>query len=300
MKSFISIFFSLFVFTISTLSAQEIVSNVMINSEKVETTEKTVFTTMKNDITSFINTRKWTNDDFNTEERIKVNIFLTLTEGNVVNGTYQANLQIQATRPVYNSNYETVILNFLDKNFIFEYLPSQPMYFNENSFLNNLTSNLGYYMYIILGMDYDSFSPLGGTPYFEKARSISNIALASGQGWNESEMINRIWLQENFNSQQFLPFREGFYKYHRHSLDGILKNADTSRVVALEFLRSIKQVNIQKPSSIVLKTFFFAKNDELVNLFSKGDRKVREEASLLLRELDPLNTEKYLKILKNN
>jgi hypothetical protein len=299
MKSLFTVIFFSFYFLFTAANAQEINCNVIINSEKVQTTEKSYFTSMKNDITNFINNRKWTNDAFNPEERIKMNLFITLLDGDVNKGNYSATVQVQAIRPVYNSSYETVILNFLDKNFAFDYLPSQPMYFNETSFLNDLTANLGYYVYMALGMDYDSFAPLGGTPYFDKARTIAQAAMISGRGWDESESNSRYWLQENFNSQQFLAFREGFYKYHRLALDNFTENQDKNREIVLEFLRALKQVNILKPYSLGIRSMFLAKNDEFVNVFSRGDRKIREEASQLLRELDPLNSEKYMKILKN-
>lgn len=280
------------------VQAQELNCNVNINSEKIQTTEKRVFETMKKDITNFLNSRQWTNDVYKPEERIKCNIQITLESGNVTDGYFKGSIQILSLRPVFNSSYETILINYLDREMEFEYRESQPMYFNENSYLSNLTSILAYYAYIVIGADQDSFASLGGAPYFDKARNILNAALFSAPGWDDKENNGRHWLQENYNSQLLLPFREGFYKYHRLVLDNFEENQDEKRKDVLEFLKAIKQVNLLKPYALVIRNFFLAKSDELVNIFSKGDLKVREEASKLLRELDPLNSEKYMKIMR--
>lgn len=294
----IHIIFFILIFQGLYVQAQELNCNVSINAEKIQTSDRRVFETMQKDIASFINTRKWTDDAFETEERIKCNILITLEKGVVTAGSYEGSIQILALRPVYGATYETVLLNFLDRSFQFEYRESIQMNFNENSFLSNLTSVLGYYINIIVGMDYDSFAPLGGSPYFEKARNILNTAMSSAPGWDEGKDYNgRYWLQENMNHQQIAEFREGFYKYHRVALDSFDENQDEKRKEILEYLKSIRQVNILKPYSIVIKSFFLAKSDELVGVFSKGDMKVREEAARILRELDPLNSEKYQRIL---
>jgi len=297
------IFFSFcFCFLLFPAFSQELDCTVLINSEKIQTTEKSVFETMKRDITNFLNGQKWTSDAFNPEERIKCTVYITLMDGNVTTGAYTATIQVQAVRPVFNTNYESTLLNYLDKDFNFQYLPSQQLYFNENSYSSNLTSMLGYYAYIILGLDYDSFSKLGGSPYFEKARNVLNAALFSAEngGWDEkvSNGGGRYWLQENLNHQLFRPFREGFYKYYRFGMDTFIENADTSRTIILDFLKGIKQVNSLKPASLMVGIFFTTNSDELINIFSKGNQKVKEEAFSLLRELDPRNSEKYLKIIR--
>lgn len=278
--------------------AQELDCNVNINSQKIQTTEKRVFETMTKDITNFLNSQQWTNDVYKPEERIKCNIQITLESGNVTDGYFEGSIQVLSVRPIFNSSYETVLLNFLDRDMKFEYRESQPMYFNENSYLSNLTSILAYYAYIIIGTDHDSFSNLGGSPYFDKARNILNAALFSAPGWDDKETNGKHWLQENYNNQLLLPYREGFYNYHRLVLDTFENDQEEKREEVLEFLKVIKQVNLLKPYALVIRSFFLAKSDEMVNIFSKGDRQIREEASKLLRELDPLNSEKYLKITR--
>ncbi len=280
------------------IHAQEINCNVSVNAEKIQATDRRVFETMQKDIATFINTRKWTDDAFETEEQIKCNVLITLEKGSVTGGNYEGSIQIQSLRPVYGTGYESVLINFLDRSFQFEYRESIQMNFNENSFLSNLTSVLGYYVNIIIGLDYDSFSPMGGSAYFEKARNILNTAMGSAPGWDEGKDYNgRYWLQENMNHQQLTEFREGFYKYHRIALDSFEENQDEKRKEILEFLKVMRQTNILKPYSIIIRSFFLAKSDELVGIFSKGDMKAREEALRILRELDPLNSEKYQRIM---
>lgn len=295
------IFCTYFIFFSAILAmSQELECNVIINSEKIQTTEKKVFESMRKDITDFLNNRNWSDDAYKPEERIKCNFVITLLSlsGNVNNGFYSGTIQVQSLRPVFNTSYETVLINYLDKDLSFSYSESQPLYFNENSYTTNLTSVLGYYAYLILGVDYDSFSSLGGNPYFDKARNILNAAASNADGWDDRESNGRYWLQENYNSQQVALFREGFYNYHRLVLDSFAENQEEKRKEVLEFLKVIKQVNLLKPYALVIRSFFLAKSDELVNIFSQGDMKIRAEASRLLRELDPLNSEKYVKILR--
>lgn len=294
-KISVVIFFLLFV---TATYAQELNCTVIINHEKVQTTEKTIFQDMQSEITNFLNNTRWTNDVFAPAERIKCNIEITLISGNVPEGQYSGTLQIRSSRPVYGTDYESILLNFLDKEFAFTYLPSQPIYFNENTYLSDITSVLGYFAYIIIGLDYDSFSSLGGTPYYEKARNVLNAAMFSGVGWSEKESNGRYWLSENLNHQQMVPLREGLYKYHRLAMDNFIDNPDEGRKIIMEFLQTVKQVNINKPASLIVRTYFLAKAPELIQLFSKGDIKVRTEAASLLKQLDPLNSDKYNEILR--
>lgn len=278
--------------------SQELNCMVRINHEKVQTTEKNVFQVMQSELTNFLNNTRWTNDVFAPEERIQCNVEITLMGGNVSEGNYAGTIQIRSSRPIYGTDYECVLLNYLDKEFSFSYRPGQPMNFNENTYLSEVTSVLAYYAYIIIGIDYDSFSPLGGTPYFEKARNILNAAMFSGVGWLDKEPNGRYWLSENLNHQLMIPFREGIYNYHRLAMDTFTESPDEGRVTILEFLKTVKQVNINKPNSLFSRTFFTAKAPELTQLFAKGDIKVRTEAANLLKQLDPLNSEKYNEILR--
>lgn len=278
--------------------AQELNCNVTIDGQNVQMTaaDKTLIADLKIAITNFMNNRKWTNDVFNPEEKIKCNIFITIRAIPAF-GSFEASGSIQSSRPVFESAYESTLLNYFDQKFNFEYNPSQQMDFNENTFFSNITSMLAFYAYVIIGMDYDSFSKLGGSPYFEKARNIANVAQGAQDAWTQSESVNnRYWLIENLNNQQMTPMREGMYTFHRLAMDTFIKNAEQSQKDILEVLQKIRLVRISNPYSILVKSFFLAKVNELVSIFSGATPEMKKSASDLLKELDPLNTEKYSKI----
>lgn len=293
-------YFLLLVFSVFSVwcYAQELNCNITIDMSQMPASDKFIFDDLKEAMTRFMNEKKWTNDAFNPEERIRCNIFLTITGGG--NGEYSATAQIQSSRPIYGTNYESTLLNYIDKEFNFEYSQGQPMDFNENSYFNNLTSMLGFYAYVIIGMDYDTFSKLGGNPYFEKMRNIANAAQSVGGGWKVfGDQNNRASLSENLNSQQLLPFREGLYTYHRIAMDKFNSDQDANRKEILGVLTKLKSVNSLKPYSVLIRSFFLAKKDELIKIFSQGDMQVRVSAVNILKELDPLNSEKYSEALKN-
>jgi hypothetical protein len=289
-------------------SQGEILCTVTIDvspNVQLATSDKTFLDLAKASITNLMNNTKWTNDVFNSEERILCNLYLTIT--NIpTQGVYESTAQIQSSRPVYGTGYSSEVLNFFDKKFNFEYSQSQIVNFNENSFSSNLTSMIGFYAYVIIGMDYDTFSKLGGTPYIEKTRSISNIANNSGQstaagqldGWDpNSGDNNRAWLTENLNHQQMIPFREGLYTYHRLGMDKYQEAPEQARTEIFGVLTKIKAVNAIKPYSVVIRSFFTAKYTELINIFTDATPEMKQKVVPLLRELDPLNGEKYNAIL---
>jgi hypothetical protein len=279
-------------------NAQELNCNVNIDNSNVQLTaaDKTLLNDLKIQITNFMNNRKWTNDAYNPEERIKCNIFITIKEVPAF-GSFVATASIQSSRPIYGSMYESTLLNFFDKNFNFTFRPSEPFDFNENTFFSNLTSMLGFYAYVIIGMDFDSFSKLGGTPHFERARNIANVAQNEEAGWTQNESTNnRYWLIENLNNQQMMPLREGLYTYHRIALDNFINDPEAGRKEILGMLTKVKQVTQFNPYSILVKSFFLAKVSELVKIFSEANSQMRPSAVELLQQLDPLNSEKYNQI----
>jgi len=270
--------------------------NIDASNVQLTAADKTLLTDLKTNIQNFMNNRKWTNDVFNPEERIKCNIFITIKSIPAF-GSFEATASIQSSRPVYESTYETTLLNFFDKSFNFVYQPSQPFDFNENTYFYNITSMLGFYAYVILGMDYDSFSKLGGTPHFEKARNIANVAQNEEAGWTQGESTNnRYWLIENLNNQQLITVREGFYIYHRLALDTFTKNPEQGRKDILEVLKKMNQARQYSPFSILIKSFFLAKTSELINVYKEASPPLKTQAVEILRELDPPNGEKYVQI----
>lgn len=280
------------------VAAQELNCNVVVNADQIQTSERGVFEDMQTSISQFMSTRKWTNDVFSAEERINCNIIITIDKMPSI-GSFNATVQVQSARPIYNTNYESILFNFADREWEFEYVESQPLEFNENTFISNLTSMLAFYAYVIIGLDYDSFGELAGTAYFQKARDIANNAQNSNrQGWDSfGNTRNRYWLIENLTNQQMNPVREGLFTYHRQALDIFEQNADNSRAKVLEVLREINKIKDRYPNSILLISFMDAKSDELVNIFSDGTLQVKREAFDLLTKLDPTKTDKFNKIL---
>lgn len=270
--------------------------NIDASNVQLTAGDKTLLADLKTAITNFMNNRRWTEDVYSPEEKIKCNIYLTVKSVPAY-GVFEATASVQSSRPIYGSTYESTLLNYFDKNFHFEYNPSQPFDFNENAFFTNLTSMLGFYAYIIIGMDYDSFSKLGGTPYFEKARNIASIAEHSQVGWTQAESTNnRYWLIADLNNQQMIPLREGIYTYHRLAMDQFIKNPEQSRKEIYEMVSKIKLVTQYNPYSILVKSFFLAKMNELVKIFSEASSDLKPKAVELFRQLDPLNSEKYSQI----
>ncbi len=283
-----------FAIACSTL-AQELNANIIINDVQVQTQERQVIQQLRNAIANFMNTTRWTNDNYKQHERIKCNILITLTGGtDLVNGRYTANVQIQSSRPVYGSNYETVLLTFFDRNFNFEFFPSQPLIFTENLFSTNLTTTLAYYAYTILALDADSFAPQGGNAYIERMLNIlNNSQQANAQGWNNSDTRNRYFIAENLNNPQLSGYREALYLYHRKGLDYFAENAEAGRKNILEAIKKIAQVNQVRPNAVMVNAFFDSKAEEIVNIFSQADVATRKEAATILTSIDPTNANRY-------
>ena len=285
--------------TLSGAFAQELNCKVVINADQVQTTDRTVFKDMERAFANFLNTRKWTSDSYKNHERINCSIFLNISRMPSI-GNFQASAQITSGRPVFNTNYESVMLNFADRDWEFEYIESQPLEYNDNSYLSNLTSMLAYYAYIIIGMDYDSFSELGGTPYFQKALMVVNNAQSSGRsGWAAlSSNRNRYNLIENINNPQFTEMRKNNYRYHRLALDQLDKKPDESRTIILNTIKEVKKAWTVNPNAIMVITFFDAKATELVNVFSGGNITVKREAYDILTSIDSKRNI-YQKIISN-
>jgi hypothetical protein len=286
-------------FVTQRLLAQELRCNISISAAKIQGANKTVFETMQSDLYEFMNNRKWTDHQYAMDERIECTFFINLEE-QISSDEFKGSIQVQVRRPVFNSSYETILLNIKDKDFHARYIEYQTLEFNETSNKDNLTNILAYYAYIVLGMDYDSFSSEGGTEYFQKAQAIvNNSQNAREKGWKafESER-NRYWLVENILNKSYSGFRSCTYQYHRQGLDIMSDKSPEGRGVIAESLKSIQKVFRARPSLYILQVFFDAKSDELVNIFSKSFPDERNRVSVILNECDPSNGTKYEKILK--
>lgn len=282
------------------LLAQELRCNISISSTKIQGANKNLFETMQSDLYEFMNNRKWTEHQYSMDERIECSFFISLDE-QISSDEFRGSIQVQARRPVFNASYETILLNVKDNDFHAKYVEFQTLEFNESNNKDNLTNILAYYAYIILGMDYDSFSPEGGTEYFQKAQAIvNNSQNAREKGWKsfESER-NRYWLVENLLNKAYSGVRSCNYRYHRLGLDVMSEKAPDGRSVIAESLKSIQKVFRARPSLYLLQIFFDAKSDEMVNIFSQSTPDEKNRVSVILNECDPSNGNKYEKILKS-
>jgi hypothetical protein len=212
---------------------------------------------------------------------------------------FRAQVAIQSSRPVYNSDYQTVTFNWVDKDWEFSYVEYQPLEFNENIVLNNLTSMLAYYAYIIIGLDYDSFALNGGTTYLQKAQKIvNNSQNASEKGWKPYDGIrNRYWLTDNLMNPRFAGYREAFYKYHRLGLDLFSEDALTPVTTITQCLTLLNGVNTSNPNSMAIQVFFNAKSDELIGIYTNAPSKEQAQAIAMLNRMDAQHSNDYRKIL---
>jgi len=293
--------FILFIGALST-TAQELNCRVVVNAQQIQTTERNIFSDMETSFTQFLNNRKWTDDEFSSEERINCNIILTLdpNESTPSSGRWGASVQILSSRPVYNASYETVVFNFADRDWQFEYVQSQPLQFNENSFTSNITSLLAYYAYTIIGMDYDSFSELGGTRYFQIANQIvSNAQNSNYSGWSQFNSVrNRYWLSENLIGSNFEPLRKAVYEYHLKGLDVFMDDPEAARNSILNGLKLIQTANKSRPRSILTISFLDAKAEELSQIFKEGNPTQKRESYEILSKLDPSKSDTFKKIIE--
>ncbi len=296
---FIIFGFLLFVIAGHNGYGQELNCRVSVNADQVQTSDRRIFEDMETAFEQFLNNTQWTKDIFEPSERIGCNIIITLQNTPTL-GYFSGTTQIQSSRPIFNSNYESILLNFADRDWQFEYIESMPLNFNENIFTSNLTSLLAFYANVILGMDYDSYGELSGNPFFQRALNISNNAQTSNRpGWDAlGSTRNRYWLIENLTNQQMQGLRSGIYKYHRLALDTYLQSGDDARSTILTVLKNLQQVKQQYPNSIFVISFLDAKRDELINLYSEGDLNTRRQAFEILANLDPSNRARYEQMLK--
>ncbi|HSO85748.1 MAG TPA: DUF4835 family protein [Draconibacterium sp.] len=296
MKYFSLIILSLLLFAANG-SAQELRCNITVSAQRIQGANQNLFRTMQSDIYEFMNNRKWTDHVYGYDEKLRCNIMILLEE-QISADEFRGSIQVQLIRPVFDSSYETTILNIKDNDFRCRYVEFQPLEFNETSNRDNLTNILAFYAYVILGFNYDTFSPEGGTPYFEKAQSIvNNSQNLPVKGWKsfESER-NRYWLMENIMNKSYSSFRKCMYNYHRNGLDLMSQRVEEGRANIANSLRDLQTVFRKRPSTYILQMFFDSKVDELINIFSKSFPDERTRVLTILNEIDPSNGSKYARI----
>jgi hypothetical protein len=281
-------------------SAQEIKCVVQVVSSKIEGTDKRVFDDLRTSIYEFINNRKWTGYNYKIEERIECNILINVDERVSVD-QFKGTIQVQATRPVFNTSYNSTLLNFMDRDFEFDYVEQQSMDFDESTFTSNLTSVLAYYVYFILGLDGDSYALNGGDKYYQKAEAIVNSAQNRKEpGWKAYEnQKNRYWLIENMQNSAYSPMREAMYLYHRKGMDVMTENMDIGRQEITKSIEKLRKVYQERPGLFGLKLFMDVKREEIINIYSKASAVDKQRVVNILKEIDPANASKYQTILVN-
>ena len=280
------------------VSGQELRCNVQLITQQIQGTNKQVFETLQGAIYEFMNNTSWTGLKYEVYERIECNLLINLKE-QIGADEYRGTLQLQVRRPVFNTSYNTVLLNLVDNDIQFRYVEYQPLDFSETSHLSNLTSLLAYYAYVIIGFDFDSFSPEGGTPFFQKAEKIVNNAQnASEKGWRaveSSSRKNRYWLINAILDDEYASLREFIYKYHRLGMDNMYGQVDKARSDISESLKLLQKVFREKPDPFMyyLQVIIEAKSDELVNIFNESFQDEKTRAFTILSEIDPSHADKY-------
>jgi hypothetical protein len=284
----------------SAVMAQEIKVNVTINTPKLQTADPKVFQSLKTSIEEFINNQKWTEDAFEQEERITCNIQLTITK-EFSSNSFGAEMQIQALRPVYGGTYETAIITHSDKDITFTYEQFQPIIYSRDGYTDNLSSVLAFYSYLIMGLDYDSFSPFGGDYHFQQCRDIisklpQSISDADGSGWNNKTQRNRYWMVENLQNPRIRPLRQAFYDYHIRGLDVMFRDPVGGRATIFKAIEELEKVNVAMPSSMIVQMFTNSKSNEIVDIFKQGTPQEKARVNQIMTKLDPANSNKYRQI----
>lgn len=252
------------------LQAQEIDCRFVINADLVNQTNQQVFKTLEQSLNEFINAKAWTDQELDSREKIRCSMILNLTAYN--GSRFEGTLQVQVERPVYLSNYDTPVFNFLDKDIVFAYQEFQPLFYNPATYESNLVSLISFYVFIALGMEADSFSLQGGTNYFKQAQQIVNLAQQNGaKGWNQADgNRTRFWLIDTLLSNTFKEYRSIQYTYHRDGMDQMILNPEQGKTAIIKALNQFNFLYARRPNALLIQTFFDAKADEIVDLFSAG------------------------------
>jgi hypothetical protein len=288
-----------------TLISQELNCNVQISAQKIQGSNREVFESMQRDIYEFMNNTIWTNHVFSYAERVDCNILINLND-QLSADEFRGTIQIQLKRPVFNTTYNSTMLNFIDNNFQFRYVEFQPLEFDPNSYRSSLVSVLAYYTYIILGFDYDSFSFEGGTEFFQIAEKIvTNAQNAAEPGWKPydgSRNKNRYWLVKNILDKEYEGVRRFIYEYDIHGLDQMESKLTEARTNIVESLKLIQEVYRAKPDPYMylIQIILESKADELINIFSEAFPEEKSRVIQILIEIDPGNKTKYEKITAAN
>lgn len=294
----------LFIITVFHSSAQELNCQVTVSSQQVQGTDnKRIFDNLQKQVYEFLNNRRWTNDVYATNERIECTMFINITERPNNGNFFKATIQVQCRRPAFKTSYNSPLFNYNDQNFEFTYTENQPFDFNVNTYTNNLTSMFAYYAYVILALDYDSYSPLGGTEYWQKAQQIVNNAQSgsdAGPGWKSFDSNkNRFWFIDNILNPMYNPIRNFYYQFHRKGLDIMYEKTEAGRAEILKAIQGLTELHKLRPASYNMQLLFNAKADEIINIFKEATPAEKTAVIETLNLIDPANANKYAKIMES-
>lgn len=276
---------------------QELNCTVTVNSDRMTDVNPQIFKNLERQVAEFLNNTKWTDIEYQQHEKIACNFFINVSEFN--NNNITATLQVQSSRAIFNSTYSSPIININDKDFNFRYLEFEQLVFDQNSFNTNLTSVLAFYANIIIGLEMDSLSELGGSKYLDSAANIMNVAQSSGfKGWSQAEgnNSNRFFLITDILSNTFTPYRKTLYEYHFKGLDIMSEDIQKAKENLISAITTLGDIHKVRPNSFLMRTFFDAKTDEIVSIFSGGPRVDVVSLNEILNRISPLNSVNWNKI----
>jgi uncharacterized protein DUF4835 len=273
--------------------SQELNCTVKVNYDQITAANVQIFKTLERSLSEFVNNTKWTTKNFNKNERIDCSMFITVQSYDA--NDFQCTLQVQSSRPIYNSTYSSPIFNFNDKEFNFRYLEFENFVYNPNSYDSNLIAVVAFYANIIVGLDADSFSNQGGTKFLEGAANMANLAQSSGTpGWTQTEKKqNRYYLINDLLSNTFTPYRDALYEYHYLGMDKMAEDAKSAKENVANAVQLMSKIHSVRPNAFISRIFFDAKSDEIVSIFSGGPNVNIVELKETLAKISPLNSAKW-------
>ena len=277
------------------IHSQELTCQVIINSNLVDQTNQKIFKTLEVSLNEFVNNNSWTNINFLQNERIKCSFVLNLTQYN--SDLFEGTLQILSQRPIFMSDYDSPIFNFLDKDIKFRYEEYQPLFYNSESFESNLTSIFSFYIYLILALDADTYSLFGGQKYIDEAQKIVNLSQQGGKGWNQNDSNrNRFWLVDAIRSNSYKEYRQTLYDYHRKGMDFLTDDPLNAKKQIMFSFTNLEKLYLRRPNALPIQIFFDAKAQEILDIFSSGPKVDFENTYILLNKVAPFFASKWKQI----
>jgi len=291
-----SILILVFLFLFADVQSQELNCKVIVNYDKITNVNTQIFKSLETSLNDFVNKTVWTEKTFKENEKISCTYFITINS--FENNNIEASIQVQSSRPIYNSSFSSPILNINDKDFSFQYVEFQNLFYNPNSYDSNLVSVIAFYSYMIIGVDAESFSVDSGTPFFQLAQEIVSIAAPTGgKGWSQTEKTqNRYYLVNDIMSTTFRPLREALFLYHFNGLDNMHKDLKTSKEEIVSAINKLSSVHSVRPNAYLTRIFFDAKSDEIVSIFSGGPSVTIDGLVDKLSKISPTNSSKWVNI----